>query len=117
MQNDLTVPLRGRGFAVLLGGVMLAHARAYAQEAGDSGKTAASCDSMVARRSTPQRRAYYLYPVPTSEKLTGFKLTLVAAYLWRTALDGITRPSAIFHHSAKSSRPGCFCTSRQFGRR
>ncbi len=48
----------------------------------------------------PQRRAYYLYPVPTSEKLTGFKLTLVAAYLWRTALDGITRPSTVFHHSA-----------------
>ena len=90
----------GKGFVVLLGGVMLTHTRAQAQEPGDSGTTAAPGDSMVARPSTPQRRAYYLYPVPTSEKLTGFKLTLVAAYLWRTALDGTTRPSTVFHHSA-----------------
>jgi hypothetical protein len=90
----------GKSFVVLLGGVMLAHRCAHAQEPGDSGTTAASGDSMVARPSPPQRRAYYLYPVPTSEKLTGFKLTLVAAYLWRTALDGTTRPSAVFHHSA-----------------
>lgn len=90
----------GKGFVVLLGGVMLARTRAQAQEPGDSGTTAAPGDSMVARPSRLQRRAYYLYPVPTSEKLTGFKLTLVAAYLWRTALDGITRPSAVFHHSA-----------------
>lgn len=74
--------------------------RAHAQGPKNSGKIAASGDSMVARPSTPQRRAYYLYLVPTSEKLTGFKLTLVAGYLWRTALDGITRPSAIFHQSA-----------------
>ena len=95
MQNDLWcagILIHCRGFAVLLGGVLLAYARVYAQEPGDSGQTA--------RPSTPQRRAYYLYPVPTSEKLTGFKLTLVAAYLWRTVLDGITRPSTIFHHSA-----------------
>jgi hypothetical protein len=30
----------------------------------------------------------------------GLKLTLVSAYLWRTALDGTTRPSAVFNHSA-----------------
>jgi hypothetical protein len=90
----------GKGWVVLLGGVMLAHTRAHAQEPGHSGTIPAPGDSIVARPSPPQRRAYYLYPVPTSEKLTGFKLTLVAAYLWRTALDGITRPSAVFHHSA-----------------
>jgi hypothetical protein len=38
--------------------------------------------------------------VPSSDKLTGFKVTLVAAYLWRTALDGTTRPSAVFNRSA-----------------
>src|SRR6476659_5928034 len=53
----------GKGFAVFLGGVMLAHTQAHAQEPGDSG-------------------------------------TMVAPYLWRTALDGTTRPSAVFHHSA-----------------
>lgn len=89
-----------KGLGALLGGVILAHSPAHAQEPGHSGRTAAPGDAIVARPSTPQRRAYYLYPVPTSEKLTGLKLTLVAAYLWRTALDSITRPSAIFHHSA-----------------
>jgi len=54
--------------------------------------------------NTPQRKAFYFYPVPTSEELTGLKLTLVAAYLWRTALDGTTRPSAIFHHSAFTTK-------------
>jgi outer membrane protein assembly factor BamA len=51
-----------------------------------------------------QRRARYIYPVPTSEKVTGFKLTLVGAYLWRTALDGTTRPSTVFQHSAYSTK-------------
>jgi hypothetical protein len=50
----------------------------------------------VPHGATPQRKAFYLYPVPTSEKLTGLKITLVAAYVWRTALDGTTRPSAVF---------------------
>jgi outer membrane protein assembly factor BamA len=49
---------------------------------------------------TPQRKAFYLYPVPTSEKLTGFKLTLIGAYLWRSALDGTTRPSTVFQRLA-----------------
>jgi hypothetical protein len=87
---------------VLLGGVTLArNARAQDQAPGDSAIAAPPSDSTAVRHATkPQRKAFYLYPVPTSEKLTGFKLTLVAAYLWRTALDGTTRPSAIFHHSA-----------------
>jgi len=74
--------------AILLGGVMLAPVQVHSQE------------SAVAGTPSPQRRAFYLYPVPTSEKLTGLKLTLVAAFLWRTALDGNTRPSTAFHHSA-----------------
>jgi hypothetical protein len=95
---------------LLLGGVLLAHRPSHAQQPADSGRPAHPADSSeraahppdstVGQRPTPQRRAFYLYLVPTSEKLTGFKLTLVAAFLWRTALDGITRPSADFHHSA-----------------
>jgi hypothetical protein len=54
--------------------------------------------------ATPQRKAFYFYPVPTGEQLTGLKITLVGAYLWRTALDGTTRPSAIFHHSAFTTK-------------
>jgi hypothetical protein len=55
---------------------------------------------MVAPARPLQRHARYVYPVPTSEKLTGLKLTLIVAYLWRSALDGTTRPSTVFQHSA-----------------
>jgi Omp85 superfamily domain len=91
--------------------------QAQAPAAGDSGDAAATHDSTRARDSTavhdsttaghptPQRKAFYLYLVPTSEKLTGLKLTLVGAYLWRTALDGTTRPSAVFNHSAYTKNP------------
>ena len=91
---------------VLLGGITLAHPLwAQADTAGDSGHATASGDSLPARRApTPQRKAIYFYPVPTGEQLTGLKLTLVGAYLWRTAMDGTTRPSAIFHHSAFTTK-------------
>src|SRR5882724_3040893 len=107
------VPAAGQGRAwcavALLGGVTLAHGvRAQAQTPADSGDVAADSgdstprsDSTAAQgRPTPQRKAIYVYPVPSSDKLTGFKVTLVAAYLWRTALDGTTRPSAVFNRSA-----------------
>jgi outer membrane protein assembly factor BamA len=86
----------------LLGGITLTHGvRAQAQAPGDSGCSTPRSDSVAApHRPTPQRHAWYFYPVPTSEKLTGFKLTLIGAYLWRTALDGTTRPSTVFEHSA-----------------
>ena len=100
------------GVVLALGGITLAQAAGaqaqapgdsggQAQAPGDSGGTPPQSDSVAAPHGrTPQRKAFYLYLVPTSEKLTGLKLTLVAAYLWRTALDGTTRPSAVFNHSA-----------------
>jgi len=89
------------GLVVLLGGVALAHdIRAQAKAANDSSNATPSSDTTASGKPKPQRKAFYVYLVPTSEKLTGLKLTLVGAYLWRTALDGTTRPSAIFHHSA-----------------
>src|SRR5262245_4262673 len=94
------------GIVVLLSGITLAHAaQAQGQTPSDTGSTGHPSDSVAAPHSnTPQRKAFYFYPVPTSEELTGLKLTLVAAYLWRTALDGTTRPSAIFHHSAFTTK-------------
>ena len=91
---------------LLLSGITLAHAaQAQGQTPSDTGSTAPPSDSVAAPHSnTPQRKAFYFYPVPTSEELTGLKLTLVAAYLWRTSLDGTTRPSAIFHHSAFTTK-------------
>jgi hypothetical protein len=87
---------------VLLGGVTLARGiRAQTQAPGDSGPSPPRTVSISAPvRPTLQRHARYVYIVPTSEKLTGLKLTLIGAYLWRTALDGTTRPSTIFQHSA-----------------
>jgi outer membrane protein assembly factor BamA len=55
---------------------------------------------MATPERPPQRHARYVYAVPTSEKLTGLKVSLIGAYLWRTALDGTTRPSTVFQHSA-----------------
>ena len=94
------------GTVALLGGITLAHAApAQAQTPSDSASTVPPSDSVAApRAATPQRKAFYFYPVPTSEELTGLKLTLVGAYLWRTALDGTTRPSAVFHHSAFTTK-------------
>ena len=92
--------------AVLLGGLTSAHpAWAQAEARGDSGHAARSNDSLPpSAAATPQRKAFYFYPVPTGEQLTGLKITLVGAYLWRTALDGTTRPSTIFHHSAFTTK-------------
>jgi len=92
--------------ALLLGSLSLAHpAWAQAEALGDSGHAGRSSDSLPPpAAATPQRKAFYFYPVPTGEQLTGLKLTLVGAYLWRTALDGTTRPSAIFHHSAFTTK-------------
>ena len=86
----------------ILGGVALAHGvQAQTQATGDCGDCLPRSDSVAARHGpTPQRKAFYLYPVPTSEKLTGFKIMLIGAYLWRTALDGTTRPSAVFSNWA-----------------
>jgi hypothetical protein len=87
---------------VLVAGVTLAHGVAVrAQAPSDSGPSPPRRVSTAAPgRPTLQRHARYVYAVPTSEKLTGFKLTLIGAYLWRTALDGTTRPSTVFQHSA-----------------
>jgi hypothetical protein len=82
---------------------------ARAQDAApESGSAPAAGDSGAANRPVLQRRAKYFYPVPTSEQLTGFKLTLIAAYLWRTALDGTTRPSAAFTRLAYTANHQLF---------
>jgi Omp85 superfamily domain len=87
---------------VLLGGVMPVHGvPVQAQASGGSGPSPPRRVSIAAPvRPTLQRHAWYVYAVPTSEKLTGLKVTLIGAYLWRTALDGATRPSTVFQHSA-----------------
>jgi hypothetical protein len=46
----------GKGFVVLIGGVMRADTRAHNLEPGVAGTTAAPGDSMMARPFTPQRR-------------------------------------------------------------
>jgi Omp85 superfamily domain len=51
-----------------------------------------------------QRSAWYIYPVPTSERLTGLKLTLIAAHLWRAAMDGTTRPSTVYFDGAVTTK-------------
>jgi Omp85 superfamily domain len=51
-----------------------------------------------------QRSAWYIYPVPTTERLTGLKLTLIVAHLWRTEMDGTTRPSTVYVRGAVTTK-------------